>query len=152
MHSAPSVSYPVGRSRFSGLLLAALWCGGAAVTVLWWRDAAPAPARLVLAVTVLGLTGLLAWQGWRRAPAGHLRWDGQGWLGPGHRESGAGPGAGSLTVRLDFQRWMLVEFREAGLVRWLWLSRTRDLARWDDLRRAVYSRAKPDARRDAANP
>ena len=31
MHNAPSVSYPVGRSRFCGVLLAALWLAGAAL-------------------------------------------------------------------------------------------------------------------------
>ena len=37
MHSAPSVSYPVGRSRFLGALLLALWTGGAGVAGLWSR-------------------------------------------------------------------------------------------------------------------
>ena len=35
MHNAPSVVYPLGRSRFQGGVLAALWLAGVLVTLLW---------------------------------------------------------------------------------------------------------------------
>ena len=44
MHGAPSVSFPVGRSRFAGFALLAVWGAGAAGVAAWRLhvDAAPA--------------------------------------------------------------------------------------------------------------
>lgn len=49
-------------------------------------------------------------------------------------------------VALDLQGCVLLRWRAGrGAVGWLWLDRASAPARWDDLRRAVYSRAIVDA-------
>jgi hypothetical protein len=140
MHSAPSVIYPVGRSSFAAVLLLLIWLGAAAGTALWWAQA-PGPGwRLVLALLLLLATGAGAAVGWQRSPAGALEWDGEGWRWP----AGCGATAAPLAVGLDLQRWMLVRWSGGGGARWLWLERSRCVQRWDDVRRAVYSRARPE--------
>jgi toxin CptA len=152
MHSAPSVSYPVGRSRFAAGLLLVMWLFGAAATAawtiqvqlpVWWRGG----AWLLLAAA----GAFAAWHWWR-GPRGILGWDGQGWNWSG---SGAAA-AGVPQVGLDLQYALLLRCCWDGQSRWLWLERASRPERWDDLRRAVYSRARaqalPDARAPAAKP
>jgi hypothetical protein len=138
MHSAPSVTYPVGRSSFAAAVLWVIWLLAAAVTALWW---AQAPGWRVAAACLLLLgTGLGAMAAWRRSTAGALHWDGEGWSWP----TAGDARAQALEVALDLQRWMLVRCRGGGGAHWLWLERSRCAERWDDLRRAVYSRARPE--------
>ena len=139
MDSAPSVSYPVGRPLFAGLLAAGLWLAGVAVSLLWtfeadvpgWRHGATA-----LAVAACGAYALLSW---RRLPTGVVNWDGTCWTVPPDLQ------AGRLQITLDLQQRLLVRWHGPGRVRWLWLERQRCPERWFDLRRAVYSRARPAA-------
>jgi toxin CptA len=146
MHNAPSVSYPVGRPLSAGLLGAVLWSAGVAVTLFWahqadqpgWRQAA---AGLMLAV--FGGWTLLAWL---RSPRGDLHWDGSGWTTP------LCNAAGAIEVTLDLQRLLLVRWSGPGSSQWLWLERRRYPQRWMDLRRAVYSRARPQALPPARPP
>ena len=86
MHAAPSVSYPVGRSRFAGALLAALWLLGAAALLAWTLQAAEPGWRQLLAALVLAACGAAAAAGWWRSPAGTLAWEGGAW-----RWEGTGP-------------------------------------------------------------
>jgi hypothetical protein len=133
MHAAPSVTYPVGRSRFAGALLAAVWLlGGAAI--LAWTFATPLPGwRHLLAACVLAAAGFAALVGWLRSPRGSLAWDGSDW-----RWEGA---AGEPALALDLQARMLVRWIPAqGRPLWLWLERDAALSHWDALRRALYSR------------
>jgi hypothetical protein len=66
---------------------------------------------------------------------GVLHWDGQQWL----RETAVGGKVGVSLVRLDFQHWLLLEFRaEAGRSVWLCPARKTAPLRWDALRRALY--------------
>ncbi|MBI2770071.1 MAG: hypothetical protein HYX47_10640 [Burkholderiales bacterium] len=146
MHSAPSVTYPVGRSRFMGLLAAGLWLGGAVAAGWWWAQSDAAGWRHGIALAVLAAAGAHAALAWWRSPQGDLAWDGSGWAWDG---AGA---AGSLHVALDLQRHMLVRWNGPGRSGWLWLERARSPARWQDLRRAVYSRARPDALPGAPQP
>jgi len=91
---------------------------------------------------VLVAAGALAAWRWRAQPTGHLAWDGAGWTW----EAGAAPAtAGRLRVSVDLQRVLLVQWRGDGPAHWLWLERAGAPERWADLRRAVYSRARPDA-------
>ena len=150
MHNAPSVTYPVGRSRFSAAVLSVLWSLGAVATALGGLQA-PAPAwRWGAAAALLALAGLLAVRSWRRQPCGLLAWDGQdwSWMVAGDLE------AGVPEVCLDLQRRMLVRWVGDGAIRWLWLEQAGSPAHWDDLRRAVYSRARsaalPEAEQTAA--
>ncbi len=149
MHSAPSVTYPVGRSRFAGLLAASLWLAGVAVTALWSHQAPSLDWRHGLALAVVLGSGMVAARSWWAAAEGELRWDGQHWWWSASGESLAGV----VTVALDLQGRMLLCWcgepaPSAGLRQWLWLERGRQPERWDDLRRAVYSRARTDALTD----
>ncbi|WP_395687177.1 hypothetical protein [Caenimonas koreensis] len=140
MHNAPSVTYPVGRSRFSGWLSLLLWLVGLASVLMWWNTAAAPGWRgfaMALAVVVAGICAGVAW--WRSA-VGQLHWDGESWQWTQHLATREG----TVTTRLDLQKWMLLQWQAGDASRWLWLERSREPASWDDLRRAVYSRARPN--------
>jgi len=142
MHGAPSVSYPAGRSRRARALLAALWAGGAGAAAAWvWQQAggqlAPTDPRPWLVFAAVLLAGLAAWRA-NAAPAGELRWDGQGWTLPG----AALTRPARVEVHLDLQSLFLLRLVAPGEpARWLWLERGSRPESWRDLRRAVYSRA-----------
>ena len=150
MYNAPSVSYPVGRPFFAGLLAAGVWLTGVAVTVLWLHNADAPGWRQAVAAVALLVAGTWALLSWLHSPTGELGWDGTAWIWPSES------GAGGLDVALDFQYVLLVRRPQAGCARWLWLERSRCPHRWLELRRAVYSRARPaalpPARPPAANP
>ncbi|CAN5901005.1 hypothetical protein BH11PSE13_BH11PSE13_02090 [soil metagenome] len=138
MHSAPSVSYPVGRSRDASRLLGALWaigacCAGAALypfAHMGWRQA------LLMASVVT--TAMAARRTLGPALAVDLVFDGQDWSLSGQHVRKVA----RLSVVLDMQSLMLVRLDEpAQRARWLWLERRARPERWQDLRRAVFSRA-----------
>ena len=138
MHSAPSVSYPVGRSRFAGALLGAAWLLAAAVTLAWTLSTALPGWRQALGGTLLAACGLAALAGWLRSPAGTLAWDGGGW----RWENSTDGETGRPELALDLQARMLLRWVPAqGRARWLWVERNAAVSHWDALRRAVYSRA-----------
>ena len=139
MHNAPSVSYPVGRPLFAGLLAAGLWSAGAAACLVWTFRSDAAGWRQAAAAVALAVTGLWALMAWLRSARGELRWDGAGWTAPG---DGA---AGVPEVALDLQHLLLVRWQAPRSGGWIWLERRRCPPRWPDLRRAVYSRARPQA-------
>ncbi|MCZ8251053.1 MAG: hypothetical protein O9318_01135 [Hylemonella sp.] len=135
MHSAPAVSYPVGRSSMRALiyivpaLLACLACGAWA-----WQSAAADVVRLPV-LLLCGLVLVLA--GWAalQPPQGQLVWDGQSW----RWETATGAQVGRVHARLDGQEYLLLEFRPMqGRGIWLWLARGMAPRVWDELRRAVY--------------
>jgi toxin CptA len=142
MHNAPSVSYPVGRCRLAGVLLVLAWSAGAAALAAW-ASHVPAPLwQQALAAVAVAAAGLSAALGWARSAEGTLAWHGDTW----DWQSGAEAAAGRVERILDLQHWVLVRWRaETGPARWLWLEAKRDPARWDALRRAVYSRARTEA-------
>ncbi len=147
MHSAPSVSYPVGRSRFLGSLLLVVCLLGCGVTLLWWVQVHPSLPRLVAVSGVFLVATVLAGRSWWRTPSGVLVWDGEHWSGPGTRQ----PSEAQPDAAIDVQRGLLLHWREANPSRWIWLDRASDPQRWDNLRRAVYSRARPPTL-DGAQP
>lgn len=141
MHSAPSVTYPVGRSRGAGRILIAAWalgacCAGVSCYLLdgaGWRQ-----ALLVLSVLFSGVAAGLAL---RADGAGELRFDGLGWSLAG-ADPGRGAHAARATVALDLQSLLLLRLAEPGRgARWVWAEQRAMPERWRDLRRAVYSRA-----------
>ncbi|MDR3454804.1 MAG: hypothetical protein P4L96_18735 [Rhodoferax sp.] len=144
MHSAPSVTYPVGRSRVWGLALGLAWLGGALLTGLWCAEVDRVGWRQWLAVACVLAGAGVALAGWLASPIGELQWDGAGWLWTARRTTAAQV-AGLLTVHLDLQQCLLVRLHAGRGRRWLWLEQRRQPARWDDLRRAVYSRARAAA-------
>jgi len=145
MHSAPSVTYPVGRSPFAGTVLLLIWLVGAVTVVLWWSLVMEGSWRHVLAVLAVCTCAAFAARQWWLTPEGVLSWDGETWTW----EAPGGSQAGSPEVAVDLQRWMLLRWAANNAVRWLWLERSRCGERWDDVRRAVYSRARPEAPRGA---
>jgi toxin CptA len=139
MHSAPSVTYPVGRSPFAGALLLVIWLAAGAAIAFWWPQASG--WRLAAAALLWLASGAGAGVQWWRSPTGAVAWDGESW----NWSAGEGSDSGMLEVSLDLQRSMLVRSAGKGASRWFWLERASRAERWDDLRRAVYSRAAPQA-------
>ncbi len=136
MHSAPTVSYPVGRSRFQGQLISVLfaiagvaglaWC--ATVDVLGWRQA--------LFFALLSIACLVLGRAWRRSAVGTLAWSGDGW----RCRTTQGVVSGELGLHLDLQFCMLLSLRSNGGGRlWVWSERRTAPALWLALRRAVMS-------------
>ena len=133
MHSAPSVTYPVGRSRFAGALLLVIWLAAAATLALWIKSGAsgwrPGAAALLWIAS-----GAWAVGHWWRSPTGAVAWDGESW----NWTARDGVGTGMLEVSLDLQRSMLVRWAGEGAgAQWFWLERASRVERWEDLRRAV---------------
>lgn len=138
MHSAPSVIYPVGRSRLADRVLMVVWavgacCAGAAsyqIDSIGWRQAVLAASVVFSAWAVFRVS--------RQDARALMSFDGQHWSLSGE----SAVKVASVAVVLDFQSLLLVRLQEAGRRgRWLWLGRTACPERWKDLRRAVYSRA-----------
>ena len=140
MQSAPSVTYPVGRSRFYAALAAALWLMGGCVTALWADRVTVLDWRQALMLCLWLGSGALLGLAWWRSPHGLLRWDGQAW----NWEAGAGISVpGVLSVHLDLQRMLLLSLRlPSGMLLWLWLTRQDEASQWLALRRAVYMSVK----------
>ena len=140
MHHAPSVLYPVGRSRFLGGLLGLLAALGLA-TVLAYALAVGAWALTLAMALVAAAAGGMALRWWHQLPGGLLQFDDGAWQWSpdltGHTEP-----LSALQVHLDGQAVLLLRGQRAGQpALWLWAERATDALRWDDLRRAVYSRA-----------
>jgi hypothetical protein len=116
------------------------WFVGAAGVAAWQWQVQASPARVFAAVAIVAAAGVFAARKWLRTPQGLLAWDGLGWTWT----VVSGACAGEPEVVLDAQRVLLLRWRGAeGPIQWLWLERGAQPARWDDLRRAVYSRASP---------
>ncbi len=141
MHSAPAVSFPVGRSRFEGWLTGGVIVCGFLVVSTWCLQADALGWRQWLAVVLWLVTSRLAGSNWWHSPKGSLSWDGAAW---------------SLTVEaqsfvvvpevvVDLQQLVLLRLRDpAGIrVTWVWLDRVSKPLRWVALRRAIYTRARP---------
>ena len=138
MHSAPAVSYPVGRSRLHGWLVLGLGLGACLTGVLWLRQIdAVGWRQWLFAAVLLGASGTTA-MAWRRSAQGILRWDGQTW----HWTGAVALTQAVLRVHLDGQFFLLLSLRsDTGKRLWLWPERRLDVTRWSALRQAVFSRA-----------
>jgi toxin CptA len=136
MHSAPSVSYPVGRSRMARRLLLGIWCLGAAGLAAWCLQFSGAGWRTALLVLVVLAAGLSAWRAARLGEGVELQWNGQHWSCAGSAQCAAA----RVSIHLDFQPLMLVRLCEPGrATTWLWLERGSMPSRWLDLRRALHA-------------
>jgi hypothetical protein len=136
MHSAPAVHYPVGRSHLRRTILV-LPCFLSGVVGFYWLQAAEHMGPLHgLAVLLWLMACLLTLREEFGQQEGFLHWDGQQWS----RDAAAGNQVGVPRVRLDFQYWLLLEFRsDDGRSVWLWPDRKVAPQRWDALRRALYA-------------
>lgn len=138
MHSAPSVSYPVGRSHGAARLLSALWIAGACCSGAALYPFGHMAWRQVLLVSSVVLTATVARRTLGPVLAADLVFDGQDWSLAGQDASKAA----RIAVLLDIQSLVLVRLDEpTKRARWLWLERRARPERWQDLRRAIYSRA-----------
>jgi toxin CptA len=138
MHAAPSVTYPVGRSRLAGQLYAVLGLAGLAAAAAFTVQSAAFGWRQVAALAAVAACGALAARGWRRSARGVLQWNGLVW----EWEEGTTVDTGQPRIALDLQSHLLLRWRSAGGAhRWLWARQESAPADWAALRRAVYSRA-----------
>ena len=143
MHHAPSVQYPVGRSRFLVAGVVVLWLLGAFAAVGQVWQTGGLGGRVLLTGGSVLLAGAVAWGFLRKTPVGALRWDGEAWywlpaaLTPGACSE---PLSTPPQVSLDLQRVLLLSLNARGQrACWLCLERSQSPARWDDLRRAVFA-------------
>jgi toxin CptA len=149
LHSAPSVLYPLGRSRFLGGLLLAGWLLAAVVTLCWWRVSSSTDWRPLVGCGALLLAGWVMLTGWRRSPVGRLQWDGQRWRWESWVYR-SGTALEPPSVVLDVQMALLLRLdNHAGVVWWLWAERAASPERWLDLRRAVHARHRPTVSQDS---
>jgi len=141
MHGAPAVSYPVGHSRIAGRLLLLLWICGAFCAAAACVRLGKADWRAGLLVASVLSAGGAAWANSpRRASLSILNFDGFRWSIPGP----TGLQAADAKVALDGQSWLLVRLAPSRhAARWIWLERRAMPERWQELRRAVYSRPVP---------
>ena len=110
---------------------------GVAACVAWRFGSPTSGARSAIAAIALVLAAVLAAWNWWRMPAGMLSWDQEQWSWQG--------GEAVVQVSLDLQHWMLLRCRSGPNCWWLWLERAQRPEHWADVRRAVYSRARPEA-------
>ena len=145
MHSAPAVSYPVGRSHFQAAVVAALSMLTAVVLLVWAMASDLTGLRqAVAALSWLFCSGGMLWQWWRTPPA-TLTWDGLHW--------GWSDAITHRSVRpevmLDFQAGLLLRLRDLGDGRtvWAWPERRSHWLRWAAFRRALFSPQPAEANR-----
>jgi toxin CptA len=143
MYSAPSVSYPVGRSHFYAAVAASVWLLTGAVVGYWVAQVAEPDVRQgVMLLLWLSTGAALAWA-WHQSPQGLLRWDGrQWWWKPADAKATASDGLpGELVVHLDLQQVLLASVRQPGRapLLWLWLEGKQQSTSWHALRCAVFS-------------
>ncbi len=144
MHTAPTVTYPVGRSRARSVAFSGVWLLALALTLGFVVEDGASLRALFLAVAALSAYGM-AWRRHREVEAGRLAWDGVTWWWEptvGHRIEGR------VVPCLDVQSVVLVHFAaSAGQGRWLWLEQSAAPLVWGRLRCALMQ---PPARQDAA--
>jgi hypothetical protein len=151
MRSAPSVTYPVGRSVLLLRLLVVVGMLGMSAFGL----------AFVYGLGRWTLVGGLAWvvwvvsatRAWHRQPQGRLAWTVamerpvepalRAVAGSWSWFSAAYVG-GVVLQRVervhDLQAWMLLRlYNPDGARTWIWVERESDPDRWDDLRRALWS-------------
>ena len=142
MHKAPTVDYPVGRSRFQAVALAPIWLSVFGAHALWLATAERLDWRHGSGLAVVIVAAAVALCAWRATPSGTLRWDGQSWW----RDSAGSKTSGEIAPYLDMQHTFLLGFTEhSGAFHWLWLEYRAAPTRWSALRRAVHAPRRADA-------
>jgi hypothetical protein len=144
MYNAPSVAYPVGRCAFERWLYIAFMIATCGV---WFAWAIVQPRSVWLFVGLGCVLGAALW-GLRvlQLPLATLYWNGNVWLLHEENSKHGSDQLGQPHVCMDFQHILLLHWQPLSkphnvVTRWLWLNRSTQPARWQDLRRAVYDRA-----------
>lgn len=143
---SPAFTYPL---RAAPLLRNGLWAVlilEAVLLALWAVEGAGHGRwqllRMAGAVAIWGGCAVWGWQAWRAMPVGVLQWDGRVWTWQGPGASSVL--AGSVQVVLDGQSLLLLRWPgSAQRGQRFWLQRDWAPHAWDDVRRAVYSPARP---------
>lgn len=156
--NAPPVKYPFGRSSVLGSLIFLVVFLGAGGIAAWAFQGARAgtewPVWVAMGLWLVAAVGALHF--WHDQPAGVIHWNGQSWevtqpVGPGKEHTLALSRPPAAFLDMQSHLWLQVSpAGHRGL--WLWLARSTQPERWLDLRRAVYSRAKPGVAPDAIAP
>lgn len=144
---APPVHYPLRRSAVLGAILAFWLLAGAAVMAAWALLGARSWPLPLLAAGLWLLALCSAWHFWRGQFQGAIRWDGRSWALEDLRPPGfSWPLAKAPEALVDLQThlWLCASPQGRACI-WLWIERSARPERWTDLRRALYSRARPDA-------
>ena len=140
MHSAPSVSYPVGRCAFMRRFSFTLASLTFAVWAAWLMQQGLSPlVFLAGGLWLLGCAG--AWRSLKQQ-VGWLTWDGQVWCW--HNVPLKEDAVGRVVVVLDLQHTLLLQWQSSNTLSSaqsvnLWLSAESASDFWQDLRRAVYA-------------
>lgn len=140
MHSAPAVSFPVGRSRFEAWLTGSVILCGFLVVSIWCLQVDALGWRHWLAVAFWLVTAWMAAWHWWHTPKGSLAWDGAAWYWAVKTQSlMVAP-----EVVMDLQQLVLLRLRSPADARvtWVWLDQALNPLRWVALRRAIYARAR----------
>ncbi|MBK9440224.1 MAG: hypothetical protein IPN53_02515 [Comamonadaceae bacterium] len=121
MHSAPAVTYPVGRSRLQGALVMVVVGMSALAMLIWIMQATALGARQLGTALLWLIASAWAFGKWWRTPEGCLAWDGTTW-------TWASAGKVKLItpeVTLDLQGAMLLRlhFSAHQGVGWVWPER-----------------------------
>ena len=149
MHSAPSVSFPVGRSRFAARPVWAAWGLGMALLAAWSFQFDGARWRTALLASAVLLAAEAARRAARLGEGMRLEWNGRHWSCDGAVRLGSAV----ATVHLDLQSLMLVRVDEVGRgAAWLWVERASFPQRWLDLRRALHASAGARQAKDEVVP
>lgn len=137
MHQPPAVVWKIARTRFQGGQLLVLGALVPWVHAAWWVQSGTSVTAQLGAAAAAVAALLYAWLDWRRAPVGHILWDGRvwSWSGPTGLAQAAVP-----VVTMDFQFLMLLrlDLRDRGRC-WCWVGRAQDAASWQPLRRALFA-------------
>ncbi len=138
MQGPPSVSFPVGRSKWHiGTIAVAGLPALLGCTLLLTQIPTDRAALALLCLSVL--LGFAIFE-WLRTEQGMLRWDGQHWLWTGFGDVSVD----QLVPLFDLQSVLLVRVRsDKGKVVWLWLEAKPDALHWRAIRRAVYAQGAP---------
>ena len=144
----PPVSYVLRRSAALAAVLGSLLVAGCGALAAWsMQGAGTLPWPIFFGWALWGLAVAGAFQCWRSQFCGVLRWDGLHWqldrLEP-HGVPWALPQAPEVLVDVQTHLWVSLMAAGHGRI-WLCLERSSQPERWTDLRRAVYSRARPGA-------
>jgi toxin CptA len=142
MHSAPAVSYPVGRSRFHGLLLVLIAGSGALSLSGWTYQSDPLRWHHGVAALVWLLGVAVAGWRWYRAPSGTLIWDGEVWCWV--LEQRSRPVKPEVALDLQYQLLLRLSGSADRADWWVWPERGADPSHWTALRRALFARSAAD--------
>lgn len=153
LKNAPAVRYPVRRSVVLGCFMCTVLAGAAALLLAWSQfGAAGNRLRIGAAVSLWLFGAFAAWHFWSRQFVGVLAWNGSTWSmePPGPSMPDAPRPLSAAEVVLDLQACLWVCVKGDQVPRsWLWLERRQQPHLWQDLRRALYSRATLRAESDA---